>query len=1181
LTQCDEHVLTSISTTTTAISIQEQLQDCNKREEIIIKFRVQSRTNNSINMDTDEDETLWETLEHDEQPEPLESVTRIQQEAPSTTHVGTSTATVTIPDATHASTQTPQPSQPSQSSSLPPRIQKIKRRLETRASLKQSLVDHPMQLFGSHFFVHFARELWQLDVQIRAALVLIFTGATIKLCLLCTWYLFYPRWILALALLVIPWCCLHPDMLRDMFESFLAAYSSPVLAADAISRFLEPAQLRNLATALLFVPTILEMRTLHFLSHIQVQQQQDSYYWSLYNCTIAGIILAVMSYLCRVQHCAPRECTQKGLLVLYLSALLQTVVHCNNVLHMMLLLGPFLAATGVLILSNLPDDDMEWFANAVRNALRLTLQDVLASVSVQVQQDEMLQLAMLRWIVDYWSHEENDNSNSNDSSHPTPAPTRSRSDETPNDGLGRIVRRAATSPPPSNESTRSSSSNSLVRARAGPHHEIQWNELWSMLEMTTQQMAAEVDTLQHVNVADASERRPTQSEPPSTQQSTSRQRSDDSTRSTGSTRASATPAMGSGARSSSASAAPSNYDSVQGLRSMLSSMDIDEHAKPAVLAYKRGIVAFPPSRNTTVLLSVARRCPALLTVLVQIVFCLSGSLTCTAILFPFILFEMLRIQAWSDACQRSSSNMQANDLSTTSKDETTTTTYIGNLDPMTILLSGDDYSTRNPPTLLVVWRNMCDSASALEVGLTAARCVQTTVVAVDFASNIMSLAQFGFDVSRQGWGYGLAVVLQEMLVLHTNSNSTPGSRNRHPDAKYTNAARDALTNSQRVSRNVRVLMYEEDVGRVLAPIVTFMHILLGQGWLWAAAGQERIPSPSTKSTVEITELEESDNLLAQPDTPTADEVYTGNSSIRSIVLEDADACNLEPAPPVAHSLSETEREALSPHQPSITVEPEELTGKETECLSDLSVIMELIAACDERDLLSEADKNRFLENLATVGGEKGPSVEWLEGSTRTLQGLLDIHSDDTVTSIEEPCHQEDSRPPIEDAVSTEQQQQDREIPKTCVLEAHQHFDRHVEDDDVDFEPLDSGDDIARRVGGPQRTGSLPPENSATPRDSKTGGHTASAEAGLRESDDSPKSHRSDDEDENIWLKVGSGIAVLGAVVGGVALAMGQQGNDQSSSQARRQNRSTVQIEELNDNDEGEDEWVAVSSSPSI
>ncbi len=111
-------------------------------------------------------------------------------------------------------------------------------------------------------------------------------------------------------------------------------------------------------------------------------------------------------------------------------------------------------------------------------------------------------------------------------------------------------------------------------------------------------------------------------------------------------------------------------------------------------------------------------------------------------------------------------------------------------------------------------------------------------------------------------------------------------------------------------------------------------------------------------------------------------------------------------------------------------------------------------------------------------------------------------------------------------------------------------------------------------------GSFLPENKATPRDSKTGVHVAPTESGMLEGDEGPKSPRSHDEDENIWLKVGSGIAVLGAVVGGVALAMGQQGNDQSRSQARRQNRSTVQIEELSDNDEGGDDWVAVSSSPS-
>jgi hypothetical protein len=216
-----------------------------------------------------------------------------------------------------------------------------------------------------------------------------------------------------------------------------------------------------------------------------------------------------------------------------------------------------------------------------------------------------------------------------------------------------------------------------------------------------------------------------------------------------------------------------------------------------------------------------------------------------------------------------------------------------------------------------------------------------------------------------------------------------------------------------------------------------------------------------------------------------------------------------------------------------------------------------------------------------VGEAKGPSVEWLEGSTRTLQGLLDIHTDDTVTSIEEPCHQEEPSLPIEDTVSTEHQQ-DYEIPMASVLDARQHFDRG-EEDDADFEPLDSGDgdDIARQVGEPQHKNSLPPDNSATTRCSKTEGHAAPTEARMPEGDDGPKSPRSDDEDENIWLKVGSGIAVLGAVVGGVALAMGQQGNDQSPSQPRRQNRSTVQIEELSDNDEGEDEWVAVSSSPSI
>jgi hypothetical protein len=694
--------------------------------------------------------------------------------------------------------------------------------------------------------------------------------------------------------------------------------------ADALGQ-LEPAQLRKLATALLFIPTVLEMRTMHFLSQIQQQTDQhdssDSFlsYWSLYNLGMAGIILSVMLYLLQFKHCAPRECTQKGLLVLYGSALLVTLVQLN-VYNMMVLGAPFMVATGVLILANHAndndddddDDDMEWLARAVRRALRLTLRDVLASVSETVQQDEMLQLAMLRWIVDYWSN--NSNNNGNNDPEPRTATTRSPTDETHADS-----RRSGVTSSQQRSESRSSSSN-LALAR--PHHELQWDELWSMLNMTTVQMASEVNSLQHVAVGGASESSNSERLPQSSTQQSGHHSARSSTY--------ATPPMGSAASSASSSAA-NNYDSVQNLQSMLSCMDIDDKAKPAVMAYKRGVEAFPPSRNMAVLLSVARRCPALLTVLFQIVFGVSGSLTSTVILFPFIFFEMLRIQSWSDACQGSSIQTE---LST---DIGETPSSFGNLDPMTILLSGDCYSARNPPTLLVVWRNMCDSVSALEVGLTAARCVQTTVVAVDFAGNILSLAQFGLEVSQQGWMYGLAVVLKEMLVLHTN---TSGSRS--PDAKYTNAVRDALSNSQRVSRNVRVLIEEEDVGRVLLPMFSIIPVLLGQGWLWAGQGP-----PTQTSTVEITELEDSDNILAVPDAPTVDSVY--RSSVRSMVLEEA--ASPGNAPLLSQGPNETE--TGSPRQPSIPSAPQESTINETECLTDLSTIMELIAACDEQGLLSE------------------------------------------------------------------------------------------------------------------------------------------------------------------------------------------------------------------------------------
>lgn len=73
-----------------------------------------------------------------------------------------------------------------------------------------------------------------------------------------------------------------------------------------------------------------------------------------------------------------------------------------------------------------------------------------------------------------------------------------------------------------------------------------------------------------------------------------------------------------------------------------------------------------------------------------------------------------------------------------------------------------------------------------------------------------------------------------------------------------------------------------------------------------------------------------------------------------------------------------------------------------------------------------------------------------------------------------------------------------------------------------------------------------------------------------------------DEDDNMWVKVGGGIAVLGAVVGGAFLAMNQDNPNSSSGNTRenQSNRSSVSIERLDDDDEGESKWEPATGEKS-
>lgn len=487
--------------------------------------------------------------------------------------------------------------------------------------------------------------------------------------------------------------------------------------------------------------------------------------------------------------------------------------------------------------------------------------------SQSVQQDEMLQLAMLRWIVDYWSNEAT-----------SPPSEASATDQS--------RRPSQTSAPPTDRP-----------AAPQQRQEVRWSELLPMLTMTTEQMSTEVQSLQ------------------------ARHESYSSTvLASGATSSGPSTALSSTAPRTSTSSSV-NVDSVQGLYAMLKSMNLDERAKPAVMEYKRLVQSLPPSRSVVILFAVARRCPALLTILSLIFLGLSGGMSTVLILLPFTVFELLRVKEWKDSCERTVPIDEQ-------KDEAP---LLEQVDPMVMLLSGDRLSLRRPPVLLSVWLNVCSSVSALETGLTAARCVQTTVVAVDFAGNLMSLAQFGVEVSQRGWLHGLGVVLKEVVMLHAGADSTHAN-----DTKYSNAAIKTVQNTRTMSRNLSVLMKEE--GHVVNHLFGVLSGVVGKGWLWGRDEGKQV----RRSTVEIEQLDdfETEDTDEMPTRPrrvggSSDHPSSPGPSDRQLrVFEGTLTDHLD-----------AEVDLPAPSERGVEVE--------SNVLDDVPELMNLVAECAERGLIDE------------------------------------------------------------------------------------------------------------------------------------------------------------------------------------------------------------------------------------
>lgn len=468
------------------------------------------------------------------------------------------------------------------------------------------------------------------------------------------------------------------------------------------------------------------------------------------------------------------DCRVHAWIFLYALALLTTVLMMKeDQIHAPILLaGPFLLATGALLVLTAGEGDENVVTNLTRRVLRRALGDILQELGENVSEDEMLQLLMLRWIVDYWAS----TASQDTSGKASVSESHGRSSQRNSAPGGRFndTPRPPTATP--------NNTGNATRVPSSQSHPLGWQELSSMLSLTTDQMYKETDS--HARHE------------------------------------------GSGLRFGQTH----KNESVQSLQAMLLSFSGDERAKPAVLSYKAAIEEISPSRNVSMFIAFSKRCPAYLSAVYMYLFDSAHATPCAIMMLPLFLLETMKLSEWMTACHRAAPSQRNVDSTEPKNEAENIKIWFSNLlpecmTPMEILLSENDYSLLYRGTALRVWDNIQTSVPALEFGLTAMKCAHTAQVATDLTFNVISLANFAVEMKSQGLGGGLMMLCMDLFHFHLEQNSR-GTQQTGPThhSKYSHAAQNLVENSQILKRNVHELL---DDGRkhdnFLSPIASFYH----------------------------------------------------------------------------------------------------------------------------------------------------------------------------------------------------------------------------------------------------------------------------------------------------------------------------------------------------------------------
>ena len=840
------------------------------------------------------------------------------------------------------------------------RLLRIQNKLQDRISIQTQLLHRPLDYFWQRCLINLLRQIWKLEIRIQVGILLLATGLLMRVFLWSTWYLFYPRFAIVSSTFIVSLLYLDPfdihNQLKGTWSMVEALFSPSSSQQGKVVEGIDTNKLRSLSLVLFMITSILEIRTLSFLSRINAglvltnaADTNSNNGWTTvslycYNIGVAVCISSSMLFMCWARRLRPCYISYRGLLILYGFSLLVTIVsyerNANNVRQVPALAAPFLTSTATLLLMY-KDDSYEWLSRITRQAFRLSLRDVFCMVSETVTDDDMLQLAILRWICDFWAS----------SSVPIEPERKGSPKDHGTASSSRTSFRSGSKmeQDPCSLTNTSRASGTSSEAPAFRHDSIRWEELQPMLNIEIDHMETEIDALRtkttHSSHGDAMNH--------SMPQQDNRKESYPQK---------PTPSMN------------QEIDHpLVGLKSMLLSFDVDDRARPAVLAFRRAVESFPPKKKTAVAISVLRRCPALLTVMFHTLFLsdVHSLIVTSLVLCPFVVVEYYRISEWMKTCQHIRSNSSKKMEREEEENDWRIPASLKNVDTMTILLSGDENAVFRPPSLLIVWFNIVSSVSALEVGLSTARCVETTAIAIEFAGSAMSLVKFGFEISENGILHGVMVLAEEVLSIYGKGRDIGNLYiSGDKSAQYTSAAIRAVHHGQKFVNNIRTISEDENVVSFAQPFLNFLSMLTG------GKGEEIHDDISTFPDVDH-ELH-SDDINLQEEENTIDskaKVDSNNGEEKLSTMTTYSEGVSNPGKP----------EGATP-MPLVQFDSVSKLSAPDE---DLSEVMEMIATSYEQELIDQNEKDDLFKKLSELQVEelRDPSV--LSAMKRTLTIILE------------------------------------------------------------------------------------------------------------------------------------------------------------------------------------------------